>query len=400
MSNFETVLTERPARILYLDYTNDIGLGGGQRSLALLLRHLDRSRFQPVLACPAGERCRELMDPDIPFLDLELANRFRKLNRHQTNWPRLVAAAAGSLSSVRRLRGLMKQRPFDLIHANNLKMLWLAMAASRGLRIPILWHVRDIYPATVVNAAVCRLAAYAASRVIAVSHAVARQFRGLANVRVIYNAVEVPDLSRTPQLGACFRSQFSIPRQAFVIGYAGRLDSGKGLDTLIEAFASSGLCAAGAHLVIVGDGPERDLLQSLAARSQLASSVHLIPYQADISSVWASIDVCVQPSSQADSFPRAVIEAMSHGLPVLGSRSGGIAEAILDGITGYCFPPGDAGRLSVLLQRLASDRGLTRQLGANGRNRCRQHYSASAQAEIVNNLYQELLQSRRQAEAA
>jgi glycosyltransferase involved in cell wall biosynthesis len=400
MSHSEEALRDRPARILYLDYTNDIGLGGGQRSLALLLRHLDRGLYEPVLACPAGERLRDFLDPSIPVLDLQLDDGFRKLNRFQSSWPRLAAAAAGSLSAVGRLRDLILQRRFHLIHANNLKMLWLALAATGGLRIPILWHVRDIFPATVVNGTVCRLAAYGASRVVAVSSAVAAQFHGLANVRVLYNAVELPDLSQANQLGACFRSLFSIPADAFVIGYAGRLDPGKGLGTLVEAFASSGLSASGARLVIVGEGPEEGLLHALANRSGLGGSVHLIPYQSDIASVWASMDVCVQPSSQPDSFPRSVIEAMSYGLPVLGSRSGGIPEAILEGITGHCFSPGDAAQLSQLLQRLAPDRVLTRKMGAAGRNRCQQHYSASGQAEILSNLYQELLQERRRAEAA
>ena len=72
-------------RILYLDYTNKIGLGGGQRSLALLLRHLRKREFQPLLACPAEEQLLDRLDPDIPVVPLALPERFRSLSRDQAS---------------------------------------------------------------------------------------------------------------------------------------------------------------------------------------------------------------------------------------------------------------------------------------------------------------------------
>ncbi len=390
---------QRPARILFLDYTNKIGLGGGQRSLALLLRHLDRSLFEPVVACPAGERFRQLVDPSVRIVELELDSRFKDMSRFSASWTSLPAAMAGSWTAVRRLRALIQEWNFDLIHANNLKMFWLALAAARGTNTPILWHVRDIYPQTVLNATMCRMAAYGASRVIAVSKAVAAQFHS-ANVEVIYNAVELPCPEGLEELGQQFRRHYSIPPESVVTGYAGRLDGWKGIDTLIEAMARTGLAQQGHRLVLVGEGPERNNLAELATRCGISDAVHLIPYQSAMASVYSAMNVCVQPSVEPDPFPRSVIEAMSFARPVIGSNSGGIPEAIEEGVTGFCFEPGDVDALSRLMVKLAPNPELALRMGSAGRRRCEKIFSAAGQAEHLRSLYAQEMRGAARAQAA
>src|SRR5690349_3823991 len=131
-------------RVLFLDYTNGIGLGGGQRSLQLLLEELDRDRFEPVLACPDDEQLLQWIPAGVQVFPLDLPSEFRSLSRRGSRWGHLLA----SLPGVARLRHqwaamLRAVRP-DLIHANNLKMLLLAAAAGPWSRTPRLWHVRDI----------------------------------------------------------------------------------------------------------------------------------------------------------------------------------------------------------------------------------------------------------------
>ncbi|MBK5291187.1 MAG: glycosyltransferase family 4 protein [Acidobacteriia bacterium] len=389
---------QRPARILYLDYTNKIGLGGGQRSLALLLRNLDRAFFEPVVACPAGERFRQLVDPSVRIVELDLGRRFKELSRFSAGWTSLPGAVASSWSAVCRLRSLIQEWNFDLIHANNLKMCWLALAAARGTHTPIFWHVRDIYPQTVLNATLYRMAAHGASRVIAVSKAVAGQFR-TANVEVVYNAVELP-AGGMDEMGRQFRHRYSIPVESVVTGYVGRLDGRKGIDTLIEAFARTGLVHQGHRLALVGEGPERNSLALLAAKRGITDAVHLIPYQSDMTSVYSAMDLCVQPSTEPDAFPRSVIEAMSFARAVIGSYTGGIPEAIEEGVTGLCFQPGDVASLTGLIRRLAPSADTVRQMGMAGRLRCERVFSAAGQAERLKRLYLQQLSGAACAQAA
>ena len=363
----------QPVRILFLDYTNGIGLGGGQRSLALLLRHLPRDRYEPLVACPPGEQLREILPVGVPLLDLTLSPAFTSASRFSALPTAYGKAVATSLASVRNLRRLLVSERIGLIHANNFKMHLLAALASTGLKVPVLWHVRDIFPSQ--TAGLLRAASLAASRVLTVSRAVAAQFKGCSNVSVVYNAVELPDAAALEPSPAVTDSAQTT------IGYVGRLDSGKGLDTLIEAFL--GLVAEFPHsrLLLAGEGPERKNIPSHPA-------IEILGFQNDLAPVWRQMDLCVQPSSLPDSFPRSVIEAMSWAKPVVGAGIGGIPEAIEEGTTGLLFQPGDATGLKTRLQTLLRHPVRARAMGLAGRRRCERLFSVGAQMEQLNSIYE------------
>ena len=358
----------RPVRILFLDYTNGIGIGGGQRSLALLIRHLPRDRYQPIVACPPGERFRELVPPSVPTFDLPLSPAFTAANR-VAGAPLSYARALASVSSTATgLRRLLSTQQIDLIHANNFKMHVLAKLASVGRRIPVLWHVRDIFPEQ--TSGWLRLGGRAADRVLTVSQAVAAQFGDNDRVSVLYNAVELPAEPERRELG-----------RAPVIGYVGRLDAGKGLDTLVSAFFGLLGRHPQARLLLVGEGPERRSIPSHPA-------IEVLGFQADVAAAWRRIDICVQPSNQPDSFPRAVIEAMSWAKPVVGAAIGGIPEAIEEGSTGLLFKPGDAAGLGARVEALLRHPGRAREMGLAGRRRCESLFSISAQIQQLTKIYE------------
>ncbi|MBM3787636.1 MAG: hypothetical protein FJW30_25040 [Acidobacteria bacterium] len=94
-------------RVLYLDYTNAIGLGGGQRSVSLLVRHLNRERYQPLVACPPDEKMREILDPSVRVLDLNLPARFRSVSRNDASILGLPATASHLWSTVQQLKKMV-----------------------------------------------------------------------------------------------------------------------------------------------------------------------------------------------------------------------------------------------------------------------------------------------------
>lgn len=356
-------------RILFLDYTNGIGLGGGQRSLSLLVRHLPHDRYQPLVACPPGERLRQLMPSSAQLLDLPLPPAFAGVNRFTGGSLAYVRGLTAAASTVGALRRLIVAHRIDIIHANNFKMHVLATLASAGLKIPVFWHVRDIYPER--NATIMQFAGAAADRVLTVSRAVAAQFRASEKVSVLYNAVELP-----PKL------ERRGPAGPPVIGYVGRLDGWKGLDTLVSAFLGLVGRHPQARLLIAGEGPE---LSSIPAHP----AIEVVGFQSDLAPAWGRMDICVQPSTQPDPFPRAVIEAMSWGKPVVGAATGGIPEAIADGLTGLLFAPGDASSLGDRLELLLQDPGRARAMGEAGRSRCESLFSVPAQIEQLTRIYED-----------
>lgn len=134
--------------------------------------------------------------------------------------------------------------------------------------------------------------------------------------------------------------------------YVGRLATEKGLDTLLQAFAQArGALPAGAELVLVGAGPQRDALQAQAAALQLGDAVRFTGAMdaAGLSQEYARASVLVLPSTR-EPWGLVANEALHHGCPVIVSEVCGCRpELVRDGVTGLAF---DAGNAVVLAQRL------------------------------------------------
>jgi glycosyltransferase involved in cell wall biosynthesis len=149
---------------------------------------------------------------------------------------------------------------------------------------------------------------------------------------------------------ALFRSprEAASPRR---FGYLGVLSADKGLETLAAAWKHSR--SPGSTLTIAGRG-KPDYVATI--ERAFGSDVTFCGW-VESSAYLASIDVLVVPSVWNEPFGRIVIEAFASGVPVIGSRIGGIAETIGDGRNGALFPPGDAQALAALIDRFAAMTG-------------------------------------------
>ena len=142
--------------------------------------------------------------------------------------------------------------------------------------------------------------------------------------------------------------------------YAGRLSPEKGVLELVEA-------ADGIPLVIVGDGPLRELVPG--ARG-------FVPHD-ELVQLYERAAVVAVPSYR-EGFGVVCAEAMAHGRPVVASAVGGLLDLVSDGVTGFHVPPGDVPALRDALERLLADRELRRRFGGAGRERVRERFSWSA----------------------
>jgi glycosyltransferase involved in cell wall biosynthesis len=146
------------------------------------------------------------------------------------------------------------------------------------------------------------------------------------------------------------------PQQGRLV-YVGRLADKKGVDVLVEALAR----LDGAHLDVIGDGPDRAALEAQARRLGVEDRVRFLGKlpRADVLSALATAHLVVIPSrvgagGDMDGTPVVLCEAMAAGVPVVASDLGGLGECIDDGVDGLLVPPGDVDALAdVLSQALA-----------------------------------------------
>lgn len=160
--------------------------------------------------------------------------------------------------------------------------------------------------------------------------------------------------------------------QTFTVSTAARLIERKKVHVLIEAFAVLLREARGARLVVIGDGPERARLERLAAELGAAKAVEFtghLPHREAVTRI-AESHVFVLPSIR-ESLGTVYFEAMSCGVPAVGTAGEGIADFIVDGEDGFLVPPNDPQPVVRVLRALNESQDLCRRISEAGRLRFR-----------------------------
>ena len=210
------------------------------------------------------------------------------------------------------------------------------------------------------------------NRLIAVSDAIVDKLvaegRDTTAISRIYNGV---DLERFDEAtgGEAIRAEFGIPANAPLAVVVGRLEPEKGHPTLIEAWPVVHHHFTSAHLLVVGEGSERDRLEGLAAahlRAEICcASVHFLGRREDVPQILAAADVVVMPSYR-EAQGLAIVEALAANRPVIASNVGGIPEMIHSGENGLLVPSHDPSALAAAIALLFRDRALAERLANAG----------------------------------
>jgi hypothetical protein len=381
----------RPAkqRILFLDYTNGIGLGGGQRSLQLLFEELDRNRFELMLACPEGEEILDRIPSGVQVYPIEVPAPFRSLSRRGGGWPDLPAALPGLARIRTGWRALLRNARPDLIHANNMKMLFLASLAAPWSKFRGSGNAR-YSPRTSVTQVLS--AGARGNRVLRrVEGCCARTAANLAGGDTLQRgpAAHAVGARRTPP-----RVPPPPPPEAW--GVRRRLCRTPGQRKGARRTSGRLLPLHTAHphleLLLAGQGPMQGIHRLRRRSGRLGAEGPLHGISNGYAGRLERHGHRCRALHRARLVPRSAVEAMAYGLPVVGADSGGICESIAAGETGFLVPSGDASALVNALALLAAMRVAPRARRI-GRRRCERLFSAEEQARRLECIYDEVLRS-------
>lgn len=384
-------------RILYVHHNPD--LYGASRSLLRLVRALDRSRFEPVVAVPEGGPLCALLEAEGAEVVIEPSLSI--VTRSVRPWRRLVPFLLGVPLSALALRRLVRRLRIDLVHANTGVVVSSGLAA-RLAGVPHVWHIRDSFhefPA--LWRFYSRYVLATSRRVIAVSAAMAAQFGGDPRVTVIPNGVAPSELPRPDAAEVdAFRRRHRL-EGALVVGCVGRIKLvRKGQERLLAAAALLRQRGHRPRFLFVGApyrGNEAHLasLEELRDRLDLRDEVVFVGELDDPRRAYAVMDVFVLPSAQPEPFAGVVLEAMAMSLPVVATRCGGSAEQIVDGVTGVLVDPADPEALAGGIEPLLRDESLRRRMGAAGLERVARCFSPGRMAERIQGVYVEAVFKKR-----
>jgi glycosyltransferase involved in cell wall biosynthesis len=363
--------------ILFSSLSGEL-IGGGQQSLLLYLKKIDRTRFVPVLVCPC---------------DGTLVEIARSLGIH-TSVLAMPKIARFRISSVFALCKLMKEQKIDCVHTDSPRQTVYCGIAARLCGKPLLWHVRTSMGQNMLFERFC----YGISdKVIAVSKTAALRFPWAENDRknkmeVVYNGVDIDEFDKQAHR-TDVRKEFSIKTDCLVVGTAGQILQTKGQDIFIKAASILRKQYAGdMKFLIAGTGESGYVgrLVDLSKSLGIGDRVVFTGFRNDMPSVMSAMDIFVLATCLKEGLSRVIIEAMAAAKPVIATDIGGNAESVDNGTTGLLFPQGDETSLAIAMQRLLSDRGQSQKMGLAGRKKLEQDFNIEKNLCRLQAIYEEL----------
>ncbi|MFT3761957.1 MAG: glycosyltransferase family 4 protein [Pseudoxanthomonas sp.] len=298
--------------------------------------------------------------------------------------------------TLKALREEIVRRKARVLHVHDYKSAFYAILASRKLHVPIVATVHGWVNSSLslriynrIEVAIMRR--FDALIVVAESQIQRLLGAGLPRKRIhrIDNGIGIParDGSATP----LSRAALGIPEDAYLFAAVGRLAPEKNLALLLEAFAVQSARAPGSFLMLVGDGPDRAALESQAASLGLDGKILFTGNRDDVQAIYPLIDCLVMPSL-SEGMPLVILEAMSHGIPIVASAVGEIPRLLSHTRTGRIVPPAELAPLEAAM-RAAMEAPPGRDEGA--REYVRRHHSSRAMASKYAEIYRMLMNEGR-----
>jgi glycosyltransferase involved in cell wall biosynthesis len=406
-------VARRKVRVLFI---NDTARNGGPgRSLFYILRFLDPNVVHRAVVLPRPGVISDLyaahgVAEDLLFENDLVENPFEPWTRAMVREDfdaalavrgvRAVGNVARAGRALARLTSVLQRGMFDLVYCNGTNADFAGGALAKLANVPALWHVRyTSLPGKAVRKVHDTLAASSGvRRIICVSKASAELFPHCPEkVRVIHNALDTTEFDLrgvTPTL----RTELGLPANTVVFGSQGRILPRKGYLEMVRAarIAVDQMTheeRERVHFAVLGDTPEDIRPDHLRECKTLVNELGLsdrftfLGFRNDVKPYVADFDVAVVPSVYPDPLPRAVIEGMALGKPLIAFDVGGVAEMLKDGTTGSLVRggPPDVDGLAAQFLRYFRDSELRATQGKAGRARVERDFDGRIQARRIQN---------------
>ena len=375
--------TSQPHSVLVLD--NELGMGGSEKLLYDFVTRFDRDRFGLGICClkNGGYWKRRMVDLGIPFYERILRGRF-------------------DLLAFRRLARILREQKVELIdtysHPNTVILSYLAKTFGLIDRFVVAFHAMGNPEGGRLVPAYLKPFLGEADALIALSPTHRRylvEAEGLQNgqIEVIYNGVDTEQFR--PPAGdeiQRLRAEFGFERTDIVVTAVASLKPAKRIDLLLESTVGVVESGLRTRVLLVGDGPDRDRLDSLASRLEMGDSVTFAGVRDDVADILRMSDMLVLSSRMGtETFPTVVLEAMATGLPVVTTDVGSVRDMVEDGHSAIVVPPDDREAMLTAIEAVLNDPSMGKAFGERGRQIVLDRFDVDTMCENRQRLFERLL---------
>lgn len=373
----------RKIKVMHL--TNTIAREASAETLILaLVQKMDRSRFQPYVAC--------LTEPRL--LQRSFVERAKEIGCSVEFLP--WSRRKPFVSSIFKLLRLIKKNQIHLLHTHDLRTDFVGLVAARLARIPVVASIHGRVMKTVslklkIYQLIDWLVVKFFDHLIVGSDALRQEIikSGLspAKVSTVHNAIKIEKLD--PGLGRRFREKFHL-NQDLLVGTVGRLSREKGHHFLLQAIPRVTERVPKTKFLIVGEGTARKELEESIQEMNLSEKVILTGFYENLSEILSAIDLFVLPSL-SESLPLVVLEAMGSEKAVVGTNVGGVPEVVKQRENGLLVEPGKSDELAEAIIYLLENKQAREKFGKTGLEYVKQHFSVDSLVKKTEALYTNVL---------
>lgn len=366
-------------KIRVLHCIETIASGGVEQTRLTLIRGLDRKVFEHKIVCTwAGGPIAEALKNE--GVELIVVGPFKhpfQLQKH------------------RKVLSVIKSFKPHIVHGAIFEGMAMAAIGGRigGVPVVILEETSEPVTRSVKAIWLQRIFVRLADKIIGISPAVVKYLTEKARlpsnkILLVNNGVQMPrdyEKARVEKI----RVDLGIADGDFVIGSVGRIyNEVKRFSDILEAIKL--LNRTDVKFLLVGDGPDLSELSETAIALGLERNFIPVGYQENPSYYYRIMDVFCLPSAH-EGFGLVAAEAMLHRLPVIASNVGGLADIVVDGITGLLIPPYSPKAISEKILILLGDSKMREDMGNRGYARAKENYSSDRYCKEINNLYLDLV---------
>jgi len=310
------------------------------------------------------------------------AEEIRKLGCPVIEYP---LTAGGKYARINQLANFFSVRNYDLLHTHNAYPHFYGSLAAYRAKIPATIHTRHgrRFGESISERLQFALASRMSNCVIPVSDDTGERCKKIGwlpdtKIKRIWNGIDVD------------RFKFTGPGNELTAITVSRLSPEKDLVTMLEAVKFVIDQIPEFRLMIVGDGPEREVLEQKTTALKLESHVTFLGERNDIPDLLSQAGFYVS-SSLTEGISLTLLEAMSVGLPVVTTSVGGNPEIVEEPDTGILVPSADASKLANAIIRMCQQQNEWQQLGRNARNRVEQNFNIRSMIKEYESVYRYIL---------
>jgi glycosyltransferase involved in cell wall biosynthesis len=351
---------------------NQLGYGGAQRLILDLVRHIDRDRFEIVVAMFGGRRC--LYD-DFCALGVEIVD--------------FGARGKFDLSALMQFCDYIQRRSVDILHAHLPYSGIVARTLGKLAGVPAIVYTEQnmqdsFHPLTRIGN---RLTQPLSDVYTAITNGVEESFFDDSETFsmevwnagrrhfTIYSGVDIGKIDRAIEASDIASGHPEIDlAPGFNLACVARLHPNKGYPYLIRAMEKVKSRYPDVRLLILGDGDLRGQLEQMVSDLGLKEHISFLGYREDVYEILAAVDCFVLPSLH-EGFGIAIAEAMAASKPVIATDIPAVREVVADKCTGLLVPAGNAEALAQAIIELIEHPDLVQEFGQNGRERVEKLFS-------------------------